>query len=97
MINKERERALKGIEKEKEVEQEQPVEGISSAFLQSFLGNMTERLQESNRQMEQVLRGIANRRREITELREDPNPEVQNYVRCFDQYEGYCNVPSRYY
>ena len=84
MINKERERALRGIEEEKEVEQEQPAEGISSAFLQSFLGNITERLQESNRQMEQALR-----RREITELREDPNPEVQNFVRCFDQYEGY--------
>ena len=75
MINKERTRALRGIADEEEPPQEQPVEGISSAFLQAFLGNKTE----------------------ITELREDPNPDVQNFVRCFDPYEGYYNVPSRYY
>ena len=95
MINKERERALTEIEEEKEVEHEQPVEGISSAFLQALLGKMTERLQERNRLLETS--HTTNRTREITELSEDSNPEVKNFVRCFDQHEGYYYVPSRYY
>ena len=62
MFNKERTSALRGIEEEKEAEQEQPVEGISSALLQAFL-----------------------------------EAEVQNFVRSFDLYDRYYNVPSRYY
>ena len=61
MINMERTRALSGIAEEKESQQQQPVEGISSAFLQAFL-----------------------------------EPEGHNFIRCFDQHEGYYNVPSRY-
>ena len=91
MINKEGTKALRRITEEEEPEEEQPVEGISSALLQAFLGNMRERLQESNRQMETILRETLNR------VRDDTRLEVQNFVRCFDQYEAYYNVPSRYY
>ena len=52
---------------------------------------MTERLQKNHRQMESSLRETGNR------VRDDSRPEVQNFVRCFDQYEGYDNVSSRYY
>ena len=62
MVNKERTRALKGIAEQEEPQQEQPVEGISSAFLQAFL-----------------------------------EPEVPNFIRCFDHHEGYYNVLSKYY
>ena len=91
MSNKERPRPLKGIEEEVELLQAQPVEGILWAFLQAFLGNMTETLQESNRQIETSLRETGDR------VRDDQRPEVQYYVWWLDPFEGYYNIPSRYY
>ena len=85
MINQERERALTEIEEEKETEEELSEQGVASALLQVFFGN-----QNSNRRQGTTLR-------EVPELREDPNPEVQNFIRCFYQHEEYYHIPSRFY
>ena len=49
MINKEGKSVPRGIDEEKESQEEQSVEGISYAFLQAVLDNLTERLQENKR------------------------------------------------
>ena len=51
MINKQRSRALEGFAVEVEPQAPQPVEGISSAFLQAYLDCMSEQLQEDIKQL----------------------------------------------
>ena len=89
MINKQRTRAVRGIEEDEKSQREQPVTGISSAFPRVFIRSMTARLRENTKQIDTSLNDTANK------VRDHSRPKVLTFVRSFDQYEGYYNVPSK--
>ena len=53
MINNERSRAFKGIAEEQVPQAPQPMQGISSAFLHTYLACMTEEIQKDYKQLEE--------------------------------------------
>ena len=56
MINKEKSSALSGIGGEAESQAQQPVEGISSAFLHAYLDYTTQRVPQQIRQLKEAFR-----------------------------------------